>query len=103
MKTDKEIQDQINSAFSVLDDMEKAPVSPFLKNKVMTRLFEEEKERLPLFVWFSPKVQWAAFVCVVVVNVYVFMRLRAENYQLEVKEFASSYGLTIENVHSIFN
>lgn len=94
MEIDKNIQDKIDNAFEAIEGIESVNVSPFFKDKTMKRLFKEKEEKQIIWTWFTPKLQLAALVCVVVLNVVAFTQLRESTYDNNVNQFAESYGLT---------
>ena len=94
MEKDKNIQDKIDNSFKVLETIESVNISPFFKDKTMKRLFKEKEEKLFVSTWFTPKLQLAALVCVVVLNVIAFTQLQETTYDNNVNQFAESYGLT---------
>ena len=95
MDTNKNIQSKIDSTLSVMDAIETVNVSPFFKGKTMQRLFAEKEETTTVWNWFTPKLQLATLVCVVVLNVIAFPKLDdATSYDENVSEFAESYGLS---------
>ena len=95
MDTNKNIQSKIDSTLSVMDAIETVNVSPFFKGKTMQRLFAEKEETTTVWNWFTPKLQLATLVCVVVLNVIAFTKLDdATSYDENVSEFAESYGLS---------
>ena len=78
-----------------MDAIETVNVSPFFKDKTMQRLFAEKEETTTVWNWFTPKLQLATLVCVVVLNVIAFPKLDdATSYDENVSEFAESYGLS---------
>ena len=102
METNKNIQNKIDGAFEALDAMETVNVSPFFKDKTMNVLFAEKKEKQTAWNWFTPKLQLATLVCVMVLNVIAFTKLEnASSYDENVSAFASSYGLSISYEDSL--
>jgi hypothetical protein len=100
MDREKNIQAQINETLNVLEHIETVSVSPFFKAKTMNLLFAEKEEEVPTtaWSWFTPKLQLAALVCVVILNVIAFVKLEATStYQDDVSVFAESYGLSIND------
>ncbi|KAA5821952.1 hypothetical protein FPF71_15715 [Algibacter amylolyticus] len=94
METNKNIQDKVDSAFSALDAIEPVNVSPFFKDKTMQVLFAEKEEKQSVWSWFTPKLQLATLVCIVVLNVVAFSKMEtASSYDENLSEFAESYGL----------
>ena len=95
METNKNIQDNIDSTFEALDAIETVSVSPFFKDKTMNVLFTEKKEQKTVWSWFTPSLQLATLVCVVVLNVIALTKLDdSSSYNENVSEFAESYGLS---------
>ena len=105
METNKNIQDKIDSTFEAMDAIETVNASPFFKDKTMNVLFAEKKEQQTAWNWFTPKLQLATLVCVVVLNVIAFTKLEeSSSYEESVSEFAESYGLsTSDDNTSILN
>ncbi|MEP3836068.1 MAG: hypothetical protein ABJM36_00375 [Algibacter sp.] len=105
METKKNIQDKVDSTFNALDAMEPVNVSPFFKDKTMQVLFAEKDEKQSVWNWFTPKLQLAALVCIVVLNVVAFSKMEtASSYDENLSEFAESYGLVAsDNDSSILN
>lgn len=105
METNNNIQKKIDSAFEALDAIETVQVSPFFKDKTMQRLFAEKEVEQTSWSWFTPKLQLATLVCVVVLNVIAFTKLESSSsYDENVSTFAESYGLsTSDDDTSILN
>lgn len=104
MNTKKHKENNIEDTFKVLDSIEEVKVSPFFKDKTMQRLFAaEEVEEKPVFGWFTPKVQLATLVCVLILNVIVFSKFSQSDYASGVNEFAETYGLSTEHTTSLIN
>lgn len=94
MTTNNNIQDKIDSTFEAFDAMETVNVSPFFKDKTMNVLFAEKEEKQMSWNWFTPKLQLATLVCVVILNVIAFTKVeQTTSYDENVSEFAESYGL----------
>ncbi len=103
MKTNKDIQNKIDSTMSAIDTIEEVKVSPFFKDKTMQRLFAEKEDKQIAWSWFTPKVQLAILVCVVILNVIAFTRLKEASYSDNVNQFAESYGLSTSTETSLLN
>lgn len=102
MDTDRNIQNKINETFNVLESMETVNVSPFFKDKTMNVLFAEKEVVQTGWNWFTPKLQLATLLCVVVLNVIAFTKLEeTSTYEENVSEFASSYGLSTSDDDSL--
>jgi hypothetical protein len=103
METHNNIQNKIDSAFEALDAIETVKVSPFFKDKTMQRLFTEKEVEQKAGSWFTPKLQLATLVCVVVLNVIAFTKLEeASSYDENLSEFAESYGLSTSDDETSF-
>lgn len=106
MENNKDIQDKVDSALSAMDAIENVNVSPFFKDKTMQRLFAEKEEKITVWNWFTPKLQLATLVCVVVLNVFAFTQLKASNnssYNENIDQFAETYGLSTSLETSFLN
>jgi hypothetical protein len=93
METNNNIQNKIDSAFEALDAIDTVHVSPFFKDKTIQRLFKEKEVEQKAWSWFTPKLQLATLVCVVVINVIAFTKLEGSlSYEENLSAFAESYG-----------
>ncbi|WP_338359433.1 hypothetical protein [Yeosuana marina] len=105
METNKNIQDKVNTTFDALDSIQEVNVSPFFKDKTMRVLFSEKKtdKYAWLWAWFTPKLQFATLVCIILINVYTFFKMNKNDYEENVTAFAETYGLKTDNQISMFN
>lgn len=103
METHRDIQKQIDNTFDVVNSIEPVNVSPFFKDKTMQRMFAEEEEKQIVGAWFTPKLQLATLVCVVVINIMAFSQLKTTTYDDNIAEFAESYGISTDSDTSILN
>jgi hypothetical protein len=103
MKTNKNIQHKIDDTFDSINKIKEVETPPFFKEKMMKRMFAEEKEEQNVFSWFSPKLQFATLVCVIVLNITAYTQLQTNSYNDNVNSFATSYGLQSDSENSIFN
>lgn len=103
MKTDKNIQNEIDATFDSVNHINKVQVPPFFKDKTMQRLFSEEKVKQTTWSWFSPKLQLATLACVIVLNVFAFTKLKETIYNENISQFAESYGLSTTTETSLLN
>ena len=104
MKTNVEMNKKINDVFDSVELIEEVKVSPFFKEKVMHQIRTASEDiQDATRSWFTPKLQLAALVCVVVLNVMAFSNLRETTYDESVSSFAESYGLSVSKESSLFN
>lgn len=105
MEINNNIQQKIDRSFEALDAITPVNVSPFFKDKTMNVLFTEKEEKQTAWNWFTPKLQLATLVCIVVLNVIAFAKLEdASSYDENLGDFAESYGLsTNDDETSILN
>jgi hypothetical protein len=104
MKTPKDIKHTTEANFDVIDQIKEVKVSPFFKDKTMQRLFAEKEEIAPVsFGWFTPKLQFATLVCIVIINVVGILQLTKTTYTDNVAEFANAYELLQNGQSSLFN
>ncbi|WP_299436807.1 hypothetical protein [uncultured Aquimarina sp.] len=100
MKTKNHIQNQVEQTIEITETISKVQPSPFLREKMMNRLFNE-KEEISIFSWFTPKYQLITLTCIVLLNVYVIAQYNKSNYDENVSNFAQNYELSINE--SLFN
>lgn len=103
MKTNNNIQEKVERTFSTVDVINEVKVSPFFKDKTMNLLFTEKEEEKVVFNWFTPKLQLATLVCVIVLNVLAFTQVNSDTYDTNINEFADNYGLIIDADETLFD
>ncbi|WP_405576745.1 hypothetical protein [Winogradskyella sp. Asnod2-B02-A] len=95
MKTNVEMNKKVNATFDSLESISEVKVSPFFKEKVMHKIRNASEDiQEATYSWFTPKLQLATLVCVVVLNIIAFNNLKETTYDENVSSFAESYGLT---------
>ena len=103
MKTDNYLQEKIEESLNSVDLIKEVQVSPFFKDKTMQKLFSEKEEVTYAWSWFTPKLQLATLICVVILNVVAFSQLEQESYDEDIYEFAESYGFSVMDETSFIN
>lgn len=104
MKTNEHIQDKITKTLNVTNEIQQVKVSPFFKDKVMQQLFAEKEEKQSVFSWFTPQLQLATLVCLVILNVFAITQLNADDSNVtDIEEFAQTYNLSMTDEVSLFN
>lgn len=95
MSIDREILNKVEDTLNTTSSIEEVKVSPFFKEKTMQRLFfNEQKETFVAWSWFTPKLQLAVFIGIIILNVMAFKGVEnTSNYNEELNEFAEAYGL----------
>ena len=101
MKKDQ-IANEVERIINSVDTIEQVNASPFFKDKVLNKLYEEKEPQVGLFAWFTPSVQLAALVIFIAVNVAVFVKINQQQYSTEVDSFAAAYELTPESDETLF-
>jgi hypothetical protein len=102
MKTNKHIQHKIDSTINVTNNFEDVRISPFFKDKIMQRLYAEKEEPYSIWSWFTPKLQLAAIVGIVVLNVLAFSQLDANTTEETIEDFAATFELSDTEEVSLF-
>ena len=104
MDTNSDIEKKIQNTLDLAETIEEVKVSPFFKDQLMQKMFEDAKEdeRSSIWSWFTPQVQIAAIVALVVLNVIAFSGLNSEVYDEDLYEFAENLGISDESSDSIF-
>ena len=104
MKNPKDIQTTIEDTFKALDAIDEVNVSPFFKDKTLNRLFAEKEETVATgFSWFTPKIQLATLICVLLINVFGIYKMTQSEYETDITEFAKLYELSGNEQPSLFN
>ena len=104
MRTNPEIKKKVEHTLSSVEQMEEVKVSPFFKEKVMHQIRNaSEDKNETILSWFTPKLQLATLVCIVILNVIAFSNLEDNNYDENINEFAESYGLSTNTDLAILN
>ncbi|OBX24237.1 MULTISPECIES: hypothetical protein [Bizionia] len=103
MNTDKNIQNKIDGTIHSAERIETVQASPFFKDKTMQRLFAEKEVQQSAWLWFTPKLQLATLVCLVVLNVFAFSSINKSTYNENVSAFAETYGLSTSTETSLLN
>jgi hypothetical protein len=95
MKTNVEMNEKVKATFDSLESIGEVKVSPFFKKKVMHKIRNASEDiQAATYSWFTPKLQLATLVCVVVLNIMAFNNLQETTYDENVSSFAESYGLS---------
>jgi len=103
MKANNNIQQKIENTFKATEAIKQVPVSPFFKDKTMQHLFPQKEEEKVVWSWFSPKLQLATLVCLVLLNILAFTKWKETKYDENVNLFAETYGLTTSSSTSLLN
>ena len=89
MGINNNLQQKIDSSFEALDAIKTVNVSPFFKDKTLNILFAKKEVKQTTWNWFTPKLQLATLVCIVVLNVIAFAKLEdASSYDENLGDFA---------------
>jgi hypothetical protein len=95
MKNKKHIHQQVEDTFNVLEDINSVEVSPFFKHKILQKINTEEEKKVVLN-WFTPKLQLAAFVIVLLMNtsaIYYAFSSSEVSTNTDINSFAQEYYL----------
>jgi hypothetical protein len=95
----KNISEQVDNIFEVLNSIEKTSVSPFFKQKVLHKMFLKEEEKTVMKLWFTPKLQLAAIALVLLVNAISLFYVFNENNSTTIDNFAKEYSLSSTNTY----
>lgn len=104
MKTNMNIDENIKKTLEVFDTIDTVNTSPFFKDKTMQLLFSEKEEKASVSIWnwFTPQLQLATLVCVVLVNFYAIKEINSSEYEASISSFASDYGISSTQESSLF-
>jgi len=98
MKINKQIEKKISETFYALEQVEEVKVSSSFKQNVLQALQEEESEVINLG-WFTPKLQLAAMIIVIMVNAVAIMHsFSSVEAESSISSFAQEYNLETTNL-----
>ncbi|MGB3608633.1 MAG: hypothetical protein WA775_15120 [Psychroserpens sp.] len=104
MKQNAEMNKKVKATFDSIESIQEVKVSPFFKENVMQKIRTASEDIQEVtWSWFTPKIQMATLVCVVVLNLIVFVDLQETTYDSNINSFAESYGLSTSTESSILN
>jgi len=67
MDTNNNIAEEVKSALDSITHIQEIKTPPFFKDKTMRKLFDAKvAEEKIVFSWFTPKLQLATLVCIIV-------------------------------------
>ncbi|WP_299325959.1 hypothetical protein [uncultured Maribacter sp.] len=103
MESKRNIDQLIEETLNSVSGMGTVKISPFFKDRVLTRMVQqsvEEEEGMAFLNWFTPKLQAAALVCSVFLNVVALISYSSDSYGENVENFAEVYGLSETDTNS---
>ncbi len=103
MKTHLNIQKQVDKALDSMENLQEVMVSPFFKDKAMQHLFAKKEKKQVVWLWFTPKLQIATLVVVVVLNVFALSQLDSSVEVEIVSDFVEAYDLSSDEELLVFN
>ncbi|WP_422859161.1 hypothetical protein ACOKFD_17925 [Flagellimonas sp. S174] len=97
----KHLDDLIES----VSDIESVGAPPFFKNKVLSKLgkLDDQENVLTVLNWFNPKLQIAALLAFVFLNLGVLYYYNSSYQKEKMQTFAEAYGLSSTQEDSILN
>lgn len=105
MKSEKQIAQNIEDTFKVLDSIEEVKVNHFFKHKVLQQLENQAEVKPTAFSWFTPKLQLAALSLVLLMNLstlFYAYSINDASSSTRLENFAQEYALQSET-NSILN
>jgi len=88
-----EIDKKIEVAFDSLEQINEVKISSSFKQQVLKLALEQEKEEI-LLTWFTPKLQMAAMIIVLLVNVTAIMyTFSTTSSETNISSFVQEYNL----------
>jgi hypothetical protein len=95
MTSNFEINKKVHETLDSIESIKEVQVSSFFKENVMHQIRNATEDiQEATWSWFTPKLQLATLVCVVVLNVLAFNNLKEATYDANINNFAESYGLS---------
>ena len=95
---ESEIQKKINATLKASEEINDVKISPFLKENILYQLSQQSQVSEPSnSTWFTPKLQWAAFVMVIAFNVFVISKWNSTQKEDRISSFSKAIGLESES------
>lgn len=95
MKDYSEINEKVQQTLDAAESIKQVSVSPFFKENVMHKIRNASEEiQEETWSWFTPKLQLATLIGVIVLNMMAFSNLQETSYESNINSFAESYGLS---------
>lgn len=102
MDSNKDIEKKVEELLAKTVPTNEVPISPIFKDKTLDALFAEKEERGIITGWFTPKLQLAALIVILLANSYVLYTINQSNYNQQLEQFAESYQLSSDSEISTF-
>lgn len=101
MKTDKNIVAKVEDTYEVLDKINEVKISASFKQNVIHKI-EETKKVKTSFTWFTPQLQLAAMVVILLVNVSaIIYTFSTEEQTSAIDVFAQAYNFDSEDTFTL--
>ncbi|MEM8847119.1 MAG: hypothetical protein AAGD17_08470 [Bacteroidota bacterium] len=99
--TFKDLDDLIDS----VSDIQSVGTPPFFKDKVLNELKKQgnQEQSQLILSWLTPKLQIAALLAFVFLNLGVLYYYNSTNHNEELETFAQEYGLSTSQEETILN
>ena len=99
--TFKNLDDLIDS----VSDIQSVGTTPFFKDRVLNELktLENQEQSQLILSWLTPKLQIAALLAFVFLNLGVLYYYNSSSHDAELQTFAQEYGLSNAQEESILN
>lgn len=106
MEKNYNIQNKVDDALNALETINEVPISRDFSSRVLERISIEKKTSGKTIGWFSPELQWAAMIVVLLVNalvIYYTLNTNAMDVGVSgIEQFAKDYQFYSES-SSILN
>ena len=97
METSKEVSIKIDETFASLDKIKEVRISTSFKQNVFSKL-ESSKDKKSTFSWFTPQLQFAAMIVVLLINVSAILYSFSSEEQISnFDAFAQEYNFETEH------
>ncbi|WP_435624879.1 hypothetical protein [Flagellimonas sp.] len=95
----------LNDLIDSVSDIKSVDTAPFFKDKVLSELAKLEglEESSLVLNWLTPRLQIAALLAFVFLNLGVLYYYNSANQDQELETFAQTYGLSSPQEESILN
>lgn len=102
MDSKKNIKIEVENTLDAFNTIQEVNVSPFFKQKTLQRLFTKKESEQIAWTWFTPKLQLATLVSVIIINLIGFTQMTTSStYDENINVLAETYGMSISTETSI--
>lgn len=101
--SNSEIDKKVKSTLDAIDSIEVVKVSPFLKDRILNNLDHAPEKIGSIWSWYTPNLQLTTLLMFIMLNLFAYINMNSEDYDLVIDEFTETYELDIETESTFSN